>query len=122
MLKWQILIMCNFSPVNMKQEAPQAFKAPTTEVIHLFSYLLHEIWSWMQHLEKKKRKKVTTSKSKPKHKNQYTSKSTKTLYLDLVFINNQDYQLENNWSGSIKPLPLDTCVFQTAAASAQTLQ
>lgn len=48
--------MCNFSPVNMKQEAPQTFKALMTGVIHLFSYLLYEILSWMQHLEKKEKK------------------------------------------------------------------
>lgn len=78
----------------------------------------------MQHLEKKKRKKNHNqhTQTKPNHNNQYTSKSTKTIYLDLVFINNQDYQLKNNWSDSIKPLPSDTCVFQTAAASAQTVQ
>lgn len=49
--------MCNFSPVNMKQEAPQAFKALMTEVTNLFSDLLYETVSWMQHLDKKKKKK-----------------------------------------------------------------
>lgn len=43
--------MCNFSPVNMKQEAPQAFKALMTEVTNLFSDLLYKTLSWMQHLE-----------------------------------------------------------------------
>lgn len=52
--------MCNFSPVNMKQEAPQAFKALMTEVTNLFSDLLYETLSWMQHLGKKKTKKPQT--------------------------------------------------------------
>lgn len=48
--------MCNFSPVNMKQEAPQAFKAQITEVTNLFSDLLYEILNWMQYLEKKEKR------------------------------------------------------------------
>lgn len=51
-----------------KQEAPQAFKALMTEVTNLFSDLLYETLSWMQHLGKKKEKKIITSKPKPKHK------------------------------------------------------
>lgn len=49
--------MCKFSPVNMKQEAPKAFKALMTQTTNLVSDLLYGTLSWMQHLEKKKKKK-----------------------------------------------------------------
>lgn len=114
--------MCNFSSVNMKQEAPQAFRALMTEVTNLFSDLLYEtLWGcsiWKKtHQPKTTNKKTPTTNPNKQTKKPNNSNLKKTTYLHVVFITNQNYQFKTTQSDSIKLLPSDTCMFQIAVES-----